>query len=83
MENCEICCDVGEYSNQGKEGTLTFEYSVDGATVKKEKRVKLFYPARTESIPPTPHTGKVHSVNATLEALGQKTAERQHLKFCD
>jgi len=82
IEDCEICCDVGEYSNQGKNGTLTFEFKVDNNPVKRQKAVKLYYPPQKASIPPTPHTGLVHSVVATLVMDTQTKSERQDLQFC-
>lgn len=79
IENCEICVDVGDYANQGVEGTLRFEIS---GQPPKERKVNLFYPPRTEGIPPTPRTGKIHTVKATLTAGSESKDEAKPLQFC-
>lgn len=82
IQDCEICCDIGDLADQGAEGTLKFEYLADGQPIVKEKTVTLHYPPRTESIPPTPHTGKVHSVKAILTDGNKSTTSQKHLRFC-
>lgn len=81
IENCEICVDVGDHANQGITGTLKFEIS---GHLTKEKQVELWYPPRTENIPPTPKTGNVHTVTAILTANGESKHETKPLllQFC-
>jgi hypothetical protein len=79
IENCEICVDIGDHANQGIAGILKFEISGESA---KEKKVKLFFPPRTECITPTQRDGKIHTVTAILTAGGEVEQETKALLFC-
>lgn len=82
--SCEITVDVGDTSNSGQDATLTFDYSVNNNPVHKEKIVSLHYPASSQQIPSTEHTGQIHKVTATLTSKGgvESTSTEQLLPFC-
>jgi len=79
IEGCNVCVDVGEDSNVGTDGILTFYLS--GNEFEK-KDVKLYFPLQTEYASATPRTGDISKIKAILRAKGLTSQVTQLLQLC-